>query len=348
MSLTSHAAYSESPVVQFMDETLPGLAARSNGIRVAFRQTIPQQEVVSLPQEYMRQSSLVGNAVERRLSWSLGAVPDDTPEQHGIRVVSLYQRALQRWNAASPEQIQAAETLMHAIGKGVVASAVGIVDSHGIADRTHAFFHDNDVEQQLARAAVGMARLDAAYHSGGHSLVETTFFGQPLQKRSVYAQHAVSNGIRRALDETPQPLLDDIIAQTQLAAGSPFGTLRETTAAGQARNSVVFPGSTALGGAEADIIVDGLLLDIKGTHRVRTMPTKDLRQLAGYLLLDGEDSHNIQEVGIYRTRNGHLFSVGADDFITMAGGRAPLAELREKFHEQVITPLEKDQRAIAA
>jgi hypothetical protein len=344
MSLTSHIA-NPGPVLDFMNAALPELAARGNALRVEFRQTLPDGDaIISLPPDYMRQSSVAGGAIERRLSWALGAAPDDQPEKHGVEVVGQYQRMLQKWGRAPKKQMDAAELLMRSIGNGIITGAGQLVEQHGIADRQRAFVRDDAVEQRLARAAVGMTRLDAAYHSGGHSLVETTFFGKPLQKRLLNAKQSTALGVKHALDETLAPVLDDIVALTHLAAESPFAALREATVPGEARSSVIFTGSAALGGAEADIIVKGFLLDVKGTHRVRTLLTRDLRQLAGYLLLDLENNHDIQQIGMYRARNGHLFSMAAEDFIKKAGSRVRLQDLREQFDEQVITPMEEERR----
>ena len=50
-----------------------------------------------------------------------------------------------------------------------------------------------------------------------------------------------------------------------------------------------FAGSTDIGGADADFIVGGLLLDCKATTTPTRLGSTEIGQLAGYLLLDYDD-----------------------------------------------------------
>lgn len=67
-------------------------------------------------------------------------------------------------------------------------------------------------------------------------------------------------------------------------------------------------------GAEADLIADGLLVDMKtqlGSKskaglRYDTLTPVNLYQLIGYALLDFSDSYNIDRLGIYSARYGTL------------------------------------------
>jgi hypothetical protein len=66
-----------------------------------------------------------------------------------------------------------------------------------------------------------------------------------------------------------------------------------------------FDGSLDVGGADADFILDGRLIDIKSTVRSDLHKLPDwLRQLVGYVLLDYSDRHRIQSVGFYFARHG--------------------------------------------
>lgn len=75
-----------------------------------------------------------------------------------------------------------------------------------------------------------------------------------------------------------------------------------------------FAGSRLVGGADADLIAAGLLLDLKvtlgdkrpdGTRRL-SLDKADLYQLVGYSLLDFDDTYRISEVGIFSARYGYL------------------------------------------
>jgi hypothetical protein len=58
-----------------------------------------------------------------------------------------------------------------------------------------------------------------------------------------------------------------------------------------------FEGSTLVGGADADIIVDGALIDFKASRQARPVDREHLWQLLGYVLLDFEDVYNIHAIG---------------------------------------------------
>jgi hypothetical protein len=95
-----------------------------------------------------------------------------------------------------------------------------------------------------------------------------------------------------------------------------------------------FAGSRAIGGADADLIVDGCLIDIKSGRQPRIEP-RELRQLAGYLLLDADDALCIRSAGIYKARYGVLVSWPIEEFVARLTGAAtlPLAALRAEFRQ---------------
>jgi len=92
-----------------------------------------------------------------------------------------------------------------------------------------------------------------------------------------------------------------------------------------------FEGSRDVGGADADIIVDGCLIDIKATINPRIEPLW-LYQVMGYVLLDYSNDHAIDAVGLYLARQGVLIRVPLPDFISeLRGSPAPVTEVRERF-----------------
>jgi hypothetical protein len=73
-------------------------------------------------------------------------------------------------------------------------------------------------------------------------------------------------------------------------------------------------GSQLVGGADADLIAAGLLVDLKvtlgdkrrdGTRRL-SLDKAEVYQLVGYTLLDFDDIYRIGEVGIFSARYGYL------------------------------------------
>ena len=95
-----------------------------------------------------------------------------------------------------------------------------------------------------------------------------------------------------------------------------------------------FDGSGDVGGADADLIVDGTLIDIKTTVEQRIRP-EWIWQLLGYVLLDYSDSYRINAIGLYMARQGILFKWDLRDAIhCLCAGEPPsIEELRSKFKE---------------
>ena len=96
----------------------------------------------------------------------------------------------------------------------------------------------------------------------------------------------------------------------------------------------IFDGSGDVGGADADLIVDGALIDIKTSIHPQ-IPLWFIRELLGYTLLDYSDHYHIDSIGLYMSRQDILFKWSLDEVIAdLCPGSAPsIAELRGQFQE---------------
>ena len=97
-----------------------------------------------------------------------------------------------------------------------------------------------------------------------------------------------------------------------------------------------FDGSGDVGGADADMIIDGVLIDIKTT--VGTKIIADwIWQLLGYVLLDYSDHHHISGFGLYMARQGQFFKWDLDEAIRGLCAEEPpsIEELRTHLQELV-------------
>ena len=95
-----------------------------------------------------------------------------------------------------------------------------------------------------------------------------------------------------------------------------------------------FDGSADVGGADADMIIDGVLIDIKTT--VETKIIADwVWQLLGYVLLDYSDHHQISAIGLYMARQGQLIKWDLDEAIRGLCAEEPpsIKQLRTQFQE---------------
>jgi hypothetical protein len=99
-----------------------------------------------------------------------------------------------------------------------------------------------------------------------------------------------------------------------------------------------FASSLDVGGADADLIADGCLVDIKATIRPRVTPAW-VYQLLVYALLDYDDEHGIEEVGLYLARQRLLLRWPLADLIREAGGArgVTVATLRARFRRTLRT-----------
>ncbi|MEU9136929.1 hypothetical protein AB0D33_13325 [Streptomyces sp. NPDC048404] len=71
-----------------------------------------------------------------------------------------------------------------------------------------------------------------------------------------------------------------------------------------------------------------LLIDCKAVIRAHTLTRSAVQQLAGYLLLDYDDTYGINRVGLCLSRHGGLIVWSAEEFLDAMGARVPLPELR--------------------
>ncbi|WP_328545551.1 hypothetical protein [Streptomyces platensis] len=126
----------------------------------------------------------------------------------------------------------------------------------------------------------------------------------------------------------PGYVVDDIRRQMELAAiPGPFTRLRGLPAH-QRICGPVFDGSGHVGGADADFVLNGTLIDCKATKRPERMGRAEIYQLAGYLLLDYSGTYDIQEVGLYLSRQGALIDWSVEDFLGLLGAQLALPDLR--------------------
>jgi hypothetical protein len=98
-----------------------------------------------------------------------------------------------------------------------------------------------------------------------------------------------------------------------------------------------FAGSLDVGGADADVIVGGLLVEVKVQLGGRTrdgrrrcsLEQRTMHELLGYLLLDYDDAHQIDTLGVYSARWRYLATWPVDDLLCVLAGH-PVDLVRER------------------
>jgi len=95
----------------------------------------------------------------------------------------------------------------------------------------------------------------------------------------------------------------------------------------------VFAGSADVDGADADLLVDNCLVEIKTTKNPSDDIRRTLCQLLGYALLDYDDRYQIRELGIYFSRQGVLCRCSLKDLLALSQRelKEKLGRLRREF-----------------
>ena len=172
-------------------------------------------------------------------------------------------------------------------------------------------------EDLLNRYCVVLALMEEVFRSGG-KLIGPLVSGQ-------------SNDIRSLIDIPDFHWVDDMrnLSWKFYDAYSHLLALPSTL-------NPTFEGSSDIGGADADLIVNGTLIDIKTTVGREIKPDW-IRQLLGYVLLDYSNIHQIRAISLYMARQGILFEWELEDAIRRlsGSGASDIKSLREKFKSLV-------------
>jgi len=118
------------------------------------------------------------------------------------------------------------------------------------------------------------------------------------------------------LNTAPPGVIDDLEELARLLIGSQPELFAASSYFFNPRFGI---GSQMLDGADADLIVDGRLIEIK-TNRTAKIEQKDLWQIVGYALSDFDEQFSISEVGIYFSRHGIQIIWKLDDLIELLAG----------------------------
>jgi hypothetical protein len=172
---------------------------------------------------------------------------------------------------------------------------------------------------ELCRLVVILARFEQYFRAGPTVLA---YLAQPLttygDNLDGLAFALMSESTFRDLDALGRVTVEDHMS------------IRD---AGELAIGPTFAQSAALGGADADLIYDGTLVDLKSTSQARIIGRDEVWQLVGYLLADTDNSYNIGRVGFAALRRRRSIFWLAEDLIReLAGGQMrPVKQLREDF-----------------
>lgn len=321
MSLSSHLADSTSPVRQFMRNHFPHTASLTKEANSQLGKAHTLRPDV---QPYPYQN--IGTAIDYRIRYTFALTPyRKLVAWHGAKML-----AFKPMESANDIPIASEELVGFALpfdaSMGVARGPYSMKLLKAFFDSLETFLNtiqpvkrglDVESERMLARYCYVLTLFEQVFRAGRKVVFQGSPLMLPAPKQSVEALLAIS----------PEVCVEDICQLSTLF----FDRFQHLLSRPSVLNPT-FAGSLDVGGADADLVIDGCLIDIK-TSVASKLTADYLYQLAGYLLLDYNDSLNMNAAGIYMARQGMLFTWPIPDFLLRLTGdsNANVASLREEF-----------------
>lgn len=107
---------------------------------------------------------------------------------------------------------------------------------------------------------------------------------------------------------------------------------------GEATCGPEFAGSRSIDGADADLIIDQCIYDVKTVADARRNFPKSIRQILGYVFLDWVDQYRLERIGMYYSRQGTWMTWPLNDLLSVAASSQPITveELRDEFRQWAV------------
>lgn len=246
LPLTGQLQYPRSPMSVFMARHLP----HPEQVVGAYHQQVRHLPHPVQPMDERRPDwAALGHTIDYHLRLSLGGDLGAAVD-HGIRLIG----SLVPLEGAPGLPVRSA---LAAAGTQLLAR----VQAHLDGSRPLG-------EDYVTRLCHVAGNFEAVYRNGVFS-----------RRRNLLAQAEAATTLKDLTAAVPAYVLEDIAEQMQLAT-QPFAPLRRLPAA-QRVCGPVFAGSSDLGGADADFITGGLLIDCKATVRPHQIGTAQVQQHVG-------------------------------------------------------------------
>ncbi|MEO3810784.1 hypothetical protein ABGB17_17430 [Sphaerisporangium sp. B11E5] len=312
MSLTHGLQCPRTPLRRFLDRELSAGVRR---LRATYRAQLPAGPVILPGEGVGGEAGTVGTAIDQRLRLAFTTIdPVDSATRSGISLLKLTA------NDLGPHR--AWETI-EVVGKQLEELMNAVIPELCPDNRTRPLMCTDEDEERLARMLIAAA---------WYALNCRSYIAFPLTPlcKAAFADPGGFT-LTRLLALPHQHLVDDILAQLRAAERGPLDRLRAETDTAACFSGPTFDGSAHLS-ADADLIVDGLLVDFKSTRRIENFPLPVILQLLGYTLMDFNDRYRIDRVAVYMTRVGLLAPWTVEDYLALLGARRRnLTELRAAF-----------------
>ncbi|WP_331735578.1 hypothetical protein [Streptomyces sp. NBC_00057] len=308
MSLKSGVDNPRSPLRRFLDREL---SAGAKPLRESFRSQHRADRVLLPLPGVGTEVGTAGTAIDTRLRLAFTtAAPVDLAAALGIEQTG--------------RDYQSTGLRMHAVGNELAARLTHTVHALDLANRATPIDRTHDEEEDLARLLIAAAWYQVLTRN------PVGFEHTPLYLAA--RENPGSFTLDRLLQLPHRDLVADVVAQLHQAADGPLVSLRARTRPEGCTPGPTFPSTRIT--ADADLVVDGLLIDFKSDKDSRRFPKASAWQLLGYLLLDTADRYRIDTVGLYLSRSAVLATWPVEEYLDLLGTcRRDLPTLRSVFAE---------------
>jgi hypothetical protein len=311
LPLTGQLKYENAPVSLFLAEHLPG----THVVVQDYHRRIAGLPRPVQPDDTWRPAwPALGHAIDYRLRLSLGCQLGD-PVHIGVEAIASDDPLPGAPNRPARNALATTGHYLLAVVDRFLAGTLDLED------------------RWLTRLCFVASFFEDVYRTG------------QIAHYSILQNASPSTDLRALTRAVPAYAVADIAAQLELAQPvfAPFRALPQPLI----KCGPTFAGSTDIGGADADFILDGRLLDCKATTTPTRLGNAEIGQLAGYLLLDYGNQYQITQVGLYLSRQGTVIAWPVPEFLRLAGSREPLPRLRGQLREYLRRYREGEREAHA-
>ena len=317
MSLTKHLNDKTSPVRQFLDQRFPNtrnITRVTNG-RLKELMTFRQYDQVPY--------GTIGTALDYRIRYFFAITPSrDLVAYLGAIIVSVGFEEDGSFSSESQQTIDSTRSMSSMAVQRFFHSLDKALENLLPPGR----FLDSYEEEELLRYCIVLA------------LFEQCARATPSNKSPLFTA-GEDPTVEQLLGLAQEHWVDDLYALTTL-----FIKKFEGKKFRQTMLNPVFRGGRDVDGADADLILDGCLIDIKTTIHPKITKLY-LYQLFGYALLDYDDTHKIRSLGLYMSRQNELLEWTVLELLNqvMDGNPPSLNMLRAEFQQVVKSDEELDE-----
>ncbi len=317
VSLTSHLDDKDSPIRAYFERAFPNTA------ELKFANTDDPPGSINLPSGPVEMHTL-----RRFVPPSARVLPDDQSRYPwALTGTALDYRLRYQYEIGDPESFTAylgwQEVVRRPHGErapdtgwtSLLGAIADLVDRANPAKSVLAL----DDELALSRMCGLLAMYEQIYRMGG--------IANPNTQKSRLFEVGLDASLDELLDLIDPRLPPDLAALVQLHRESS----QDLSGQSQLVCNPEFARSRDLGGADADMMIDHALVELK-TMKTAALSKKFAWQVLGYLLADTDDVYEIESVGWYFARQGYWWTFPVDEFLgRLASGNTTLPKARAEF-----------------